>query len=643
MSYEVTDLFCGGGGSSLGAVKAGATLRFALNHWSVAISNHNRQFQDADHGQVDVKTLSESRIRRYPHSHILIASPECQNHSLAKGAATRKRKMESLLDPEVADLGPSPLDEAERSRTTMNDVCRFAAAKKLAGKPYLGIVVENVVEARVWGRGSDGRYFNRWLNRIRALGYEHEILYINSMFLPPVPQSRDRLYVVFWLSGLTKPDLKLEPESWCARCETVVAGRQTWKRSDREPWGRYGQQYFYTCPSCYQAVIPAIMPAASILDNSVPAPLIGGRSRPLAENTRARIHRGLTRLATEDPSIRLEPNKPPYPLTLPIVPVGDSDQPPAADLVMRTGHKSANGQMSRTVDHPTYALTTTSDLAMVTANTQNAVPRDAAREGVHSLRTEGGLSLILANRMHGVPRAATREPSQTVCTGETLAVLGLQKGGGVKRAGKPSHTPHTGGHHHTVLRDPTLIANYDPGWARDPSRSPAGSVTTQDHHSLLVPYSTKGRAKSIRREPADTVTTENKLSLVVPYSRTSGLRVSADEPVTTVSTRDRLALLVPQPDEPSRNEDRYGGRDPLPEITEEDIDACGFRMFTPGEIAGAMQMTHHPDGRPYELRGNKREINRLFGNAVTPPVMEFIVSRLIQSFDHTGSGNLSAA
>ena len=45
MSLTVTDLFCGAGGSSLGAELAGGTLRLGLNHWERAIETHASNFQ----------------------------------------------------------------------------------------------------------------------------------------------------------------------------------------------------------------------------------------------------------------------------------------------------------------------------------------------------------------------------------------------------------------------------------------------------------------------------------------------------------------------------------------------------------------------------------------------------------------------
>ncbi len=45
MSVTVTDLFCGAGGSSVGATAAGMTLAVAANHWRTAIDVHHGQAQ----------------------------------------------------------------------------------------------------------------------------------------------------------------------------------------------------------------------------------------------------------------------------------------------------------------------------------------------------------------------------------------------------------------------------------------------------------------------------------------------------------------------------------------------------------------------------------------------------------------------
>jgi DNA (cytosine-5)-methyltransferase 1 len=229
----ITDLFCGAGGSSLGAVLAGGELRLALNHWRRAIETHATNFAGADHDCNDISALTTARIRAYPDSVILLASPECTNHSLAKGGRRRKPKASSLFDD-----GPAGDDEQERSRATMWDVCRFAEQKILKGRPYKAIIVENVPDAFWWGPerkgypNGDGTLFDAWLSAMRALGYEHEIVWLNSMFAGPllagraVPQSRDRMYVNFWRKGMRRPNLRVEPLSWCPRCERLVDGRR---------------------------------------------------------------------------------------------------------------------------------------------------------------------------------------------------------------------------------------------------------------------------------------------------------------------------------------------------------------------------------------------------------------------------------
>ena len=74
MSVSVDDLFCGAGGSSLGAELAGARLRLGLNHWDRAVETHATNFQHADHDCADISALTTSQIGRYiSGSELLIA------------------------------------------------------------------------------------------------------------------------------------------------------------------------------------------------------------------------------------------------------------------------------------------------------------------------------------------------------------------------------------------------------------------------------------------------------------------------------------------------------------------------------------------------------------------------------------------
>lgn len=284
MTYTLTDLFCGAGGSSTGAINVpGVQVRVASNHWKLAVDTHNTNHQNADHICAD---LSQIDPRYFPTTDLLWASPECTNHSRAKG--TKRGTLQGELWGETL-----PDEAAERSRATMWDVVRFTEHHK-----YKAVLVENVVEVADW------LPFRAWLLAMEALGYAHQVISLNSMHAGahglPAPQSRDRIYIAFTRKGTPAPDFTRmqRPKAYCPTCDRVVEAIQSWKRHDRSYIGRYRSQYVYRCPSAScrnQVVEPYWLPAASIIDWSLPGQRIGDRARPLAEKTRARIAAGIAR------------------------------------------------------------------------------------------------------------------------------------------------------------------------------------------------------------------------------------------------------------------------------------------------------------------------------------------------------------
>ncbi|MBP9918062.1 MAG: DNA cytosine methyltransferase [Dermatophilaceae bacterium] len=279
----MTDLFAGAGGSSTGAASIpGVSVRYAANHWKRAVDVHNANHPHVDHICADISQYNPRRLRP---TDILWASPECTNHSVAKGV--RRADGQPDLFEEIL-----PDEAAERSRATMWDVPRFAEAHA-----YRAVIVENVVDAAKWAP------FGAWLSAMHSIGYQHSTVYLNSMHAsaggPAAPQSRDRMYVVFHRRGERTPDLVAmqRPLAWCASCSTDVHAIQSWKRPDH-PWGRYRAQYVYRCPnvSCRNSVVePYWRPASSAIDLSVPGTRIGDRTRPLADKTRSRIAKGIAR------------------------------------------------------------------------------------------------------------------------------------------------------------------------------------------------------------------------------------------------------------------------------------------------------------------------------------------------------------
>jgi DNA (cytosine-5)-methyltransferase 1 len=90
MAISVMDMFCGAGGSSLGAQLAGATVVHGIDAWVLAADTFRDNFRDATVGVRELRESSQPpRAFRRGDIDLLIASPECTNHSPAKGSKRR--------------------------------------------------------------------------------------------------------------------------------------------------------------------------------------------------------------------------------------------------------------------------------------------------------------------------------------------------------------------------------------------------------------------------------------------------------------------------------------------------------------------------------------------------------------------------
>lgn len=542
----VTDQFCGAGGSSLGATTAGAELRLALNHWKLAIETHNTNFPNAAHDCTDISACDP---RRYPSTDILITSPECTNHSLANG----KRKpsnQSSMFD--ATQSNPAE----ERSRATMWDVPRFAEYHN-----YRIIIVENVVDARKWVM------WDAWLLAMHSLGYDHQTVYLNSMHAHPTPQSRDRMYVVFWKRGNRKPNLNITPRAHCAKCGGDVESVQSWKPGRAS--GRYRKQYAYCCPRCASVVEPYYHAAFNAIDWRLPAPRIGDREKPLKEATMRRIRVGLEKFG---------------------------------GMHLMAMKDSAARDWSLGLDQP---LTT-----VVASASQHALVIDLAWAHGKNNRTS---------------RVSDALPTQTTCQS------------------------------HGVVVPPFLVETKFSGDNSDRSaalRDAMPTQTAQQTRALITPPFLTSYYGTNEGSPLDeampTVTTKDRHAVVVPsfilsaYTRVSGQRAAVSDigqPMPTVPGRAVHYVVQPfimnaqsdnQPTglhEAMRTMLATGNHKWLVEPTKElRVEDCGFRMLEPHECQAAMAF---PD--TYRVMGNKRERIKQLGNAVTPPVMNILVQRCIDS------------
>lgn len=165
-AIRAIDLFCGAGGSSCGARMAGAKIVGGIDAWGTAIATFRLNFPDARTWQSRIEKLTAKSVASEAgRIDLLIASPECTNHTFAKG---------NRRDGE----------EQERSRRTAFEVVRFAKALEPRW-----IVVENVVSMRRWAE------YQEWRRRLHSLGY-----FVNEVVLDAqdfgVAQARRRLFVI---------------------------------------------------------------------------------------------------------------------------------------------------------------------------------------------------------------------------------------------------------------------------------------------------------------------------------------------------------------------------------------------------------------------------------------------------------------
>jgi len=123
---RVFDMFCGAGGSSLGAREAGANVVGGVDMWGAAVKSFKDNFPSAHVFEQDLRILKpESVIDLTGSIDLLISSPECTHHTCARGSKPR----------------------SEESRDTAFQVIRYAEVMKPRW-----IVLENVVHMKPWGR-----------------------------------------------------------------------------------------------------------------------------------------------------------------------------------------------------------------------------------------------------------------------------------------------------------------------------------------------------------------------------------------------------------------------------------------------------------------------------------------------------------
>lgn len=581
------DLFSGFGGLTQGIQRAGFTTIMAANHNSYKVEVHEKNHPDAEHwiaDLVDPDSADYHSARDLPPADLLVAGVSCVNHSQANSKKAYEQGL-SLFDLDDPDYD-ARVTKSEKDRATANCVLHYADVHH----PKV-ILVECTTELTSWGpavpgkKYGDGSTYRWWLRQFKNRNYEYQVLYLNSMFFG-VPQSRDRIYIIFWDKRLPKPDLDHKPPTWCSSCETVVEAVWSWK-TGVPPTGsvRYGKQYEYRCPSCRRPVVPPATPSLAAIDLSNLGTRIGDREKPLAAATMARAERCRQRFG-EFPAV-----------LMPAKAARGAERHPWQPLSTQTSQQEtavlstgAIMQMANSFEHPgstcrtrdlsqplwTQPATNTTGLLVPGAAMAIANYQGAPRGTDDPLPTQGGsetLALVSSGvipfRRNTVP--TTHAEAMPTFTSEQIPGL-LTAAGVIKNNGSIDE------------------AKYRSHPVSDPFGTVVGSATTQ---GMLFSGWFKQNGS-----------TGNETA---PHP--------ASDPFGTLTSRDTTAMLHA----------RWQAR--LDELT---LDDCYFRMMAAHEVGRGcgFDVDFGAHKGTFIVWGSARNQVDGFGNAVSPQVGTWIGNRL---------------
>ena len=270
-------LFAGLGGACEGLEDAGCPVHVANNHDDVALAAHAENHPHTRHVRGDIFDVDPIAATTGRAVKILWASPDCRDHSVAKGGAPRSARVRSLPWQVCRWIGKT------RPRIVMiENVREIRGWGPLVAKrdPATGRVVraDGIVAAPgervplrdqqlVRDKARLGRSYRRFVGHVRGLGYELEARDLCCAD-HGVPTSRRRWFAVARCDGA--------PINWPARTHAPAD----------------------------QAVRLGLLPwvgAHTIIDWSVPMASIFDRRKPLAAATERRIAVGLQRYVFDNP------------------------------------------------------------------------------------------------------------------------------------------------------------------------------------------------------------------------------------------------------------------------------------------------------------------------------------------------------
>ncbi|WP_445365387.1 DNA cytosine methyltransferase [Microbulbifer sp. ANSA001] len=170
------DLFCGGGFGGRGAVSARAKPILAVDAWELAAKTYKSNFPSAEVICSPIEELKPSQLAKLYKPDVLLTSPECTSHSIARGSKPG----------------------CEKSKETAIGIVPWINAMKPRW-----LIVENVNRMKKWGR------HNELISSIESHGYQVNDLLLNAADFGTA-QSRKRMFLICDNEGtvINEKDLK---------------------------------------------------------------------------------------------------------------------------------------------------------------------------------------------------------------------------------------------------------------------------------------------------------------------------------------------------------------------------------------------------------------------------------------------------
>jgi len=594
------DLFCGAGGTSSGLVAAARELGLeveliAINHWPVAIATHSANYPWARHICARIEEVRPRDLVPGGRLHLLVASPECTFHSVARGGR--------------------PIEDQKR-------VPAWGVIQWVQELFVDSVVIENVPEFKRWGPlGANGKPLKRragetyeaFLQALRSLDYRVEEKVLCCADYGDAT-TRRRLFIVATRKGVP---------SW--------------------PLPSHGPREKITLQSSlFPECLKPWRPAREIIDWELKGKNVFGRKKPLAEKTMRRIAAGMKKINGLD----IEPF---------LVMLYGTNKTRSVDQPLRT--VTANGQhiglcepflfsqasggAPRAVEEPIPTICARGAVQMVEPFLTSLFDQ---REGQESRTVPVAEPFLIGaggpNRA-GEPRSVEK-PLNTVLTRPSMGIVepflvaagGPEgKGRNPKSVDEPLDTVLT--ENHDALVQPFVVAvNHGDGSSAPndrcrPVADPLPTLTCKNGFGVVEPFllphqhgnDTEQNVRSVE-QPLPTVTaTSSDLFLVEPYVSKyygTGVCQPVDDPLDTVTTKDRFGLVEPFLLPVGGN--RYLG--------------IRFRMLQPHELAAAQGFS-----KSYKFHGNKSTQVKQIGNAVPHHTAKALCREQLKRYVRRSEGN----